>query len=230
MNFKNQDVFVVGSGASLAGFDFSILKDQQVIAVNHAYKLTPHTLHTFYDSSFLQEARKDGYRWDKHTAHILAGRNTGCLASDKVTLYRRASYVTSQIKDGLYIGYSSAQAGINYALINGARNVYLLGIDCKFLTPAEVRRAAELNGNPKAADDILKGADFAHHVTQQTTEHTMNTRDKERKYTQAAPQFNVFAGRNVFNCSRFSNLQLPFKDIKDIIKPAKKFTSKLDSV
>lgn len=215
VDFKDKDVFVVGSGPSLTGFDFSKLEGREVIAVNHAYKLTPHQVHTFYDQTFLTEAAKDGYDYTKHPAHIVASKSSGCVESENVTIYRRSNMVSRKIEQGLYCGYSSAQAAVNYALIMGARAVFLLGIDCKYLSPDEVRRCAAFNGNPAAADEVLKGMDFAHHVSQQNTAHSINVKEKEKKYTNMAPQFSLFAGHPVYNCSPCSALTLKFFDIRE---------------
>jgi len=217
--FKGRKVFVVGSGPSLAGFDFSLLDGEKVIAINHSYKLLKHDLHVFYDASFLQEARGQ-YSPKTHTSRVLAGRNSGAVESENVQLFRRSPVVTRQFKDGLYMGYSSALPAINAALILGAKEVYLLGIDCRFLSDKEVREAARKNGNPSAAEAIIKDG-FSHHVTQNTVNHSMDVKDKERKYTQMAAQFNAFAPYPVFNLSQFSQIQLPFKKLETVIKTKK---------
>lgn len=218
VDYSGKSVFVVGSGPSLTGFDFSQLIGREVIAVNHAYKLTPHQVHTFYDQTFLTEAAKDGYDYTKHPAHILASKSSGCVESENVTIYRRSNMVSRKIEQGLYCGYSSAQAAVNFALIMGARAVYLLGVDCKYLSESEVRHCADLNGNPAAADDVLRGMDFAHHVSQQTTAHSITVKEKEKKYTNMAPQFSLFAGYPVYNCSPCSALTLKYRDIRDILR------------
>lgn len=217
--FKGR-VFIVGSGLSLTGFDFSRLNGEDVIAVNHAYLLTPHKLHVFYDKSFLDEANKDKKIYDpyKHTSKVLCGRNTNLKASDNVILFRKAPAITKEIRHGLYVGNSSTQAAINAALIFGATEVYLLGIDCCFLSEKEVREAARKNGNPQAADEVLNGEKWAHHVTQNRVKHTMNTIDKDKKYLGHAGQYNKFSPFPVYNCSEFSKLTLPFRDISAVLK------------
>lgn len=215
--FNGKRVFIIGTGASLTGFDFSRLDGEKKIAINHAYRLTPHDLHVFYDASFLEESR-GVYNPATHTAKVLAGRNSNVREHENVQLFRRADHVTPSFQNGLYMGMSSALPAINAALIFGASEVFLLGIDCRFLTADEVAQAAKRNGNPKAAADVLNGAAFAHHVTQRDVRHTMATQDKERKYMQMAGQFNAFAGRPVYNLSPFSNLQLPYRSLDDVLK------------
>lgn len=219
--FEAKRVFIVGSGASLTGFDFAQLKGEKVITINHAYRLCPHDLHVFYDASFLAEAR-GVYNPKTHTSKVLCGRSAGPAAGENIILFRRSSAVTKQFKDGLYMGYSSALPAVNAALIYGAREVYLLGIDCKFLTASEVREAAKRNGNPAAADAVLNGSTFAHHVTQNEVKHTMNTMEKERKYHNMAAQFNAFHGMPVYNLSQFSNLTLPFRKVDSVLKKQSK--------
>ena len=222
--FENERVFIVGSGPSLTGFDFSQLNGEKVIAINHAYRLTKHDLHCFYDTSFLEEAKPAGYDPRTHSAKVLCKRDLVVPKNDNIIEFRRASGITQRFKDGLYMGFSSALPAINAALIYGAREVLLLGIDCRFFTADDVREAARLNGNPSAAADVLRGADFAHHVTQQSVAHTMNTREKEGKYLQMARQFEAFKGYPVFNLSPLSALSLPPKRIDDILKRSTKDT------
>jgi hypothetical protein len=216
-DFKNKRVFVVGCGPSLTGFDFDRLKGEKVIAINHAYKLTRHDLHVFYDVNFLAEAKPNGYNPNAHTSHILCGSSCGIAAKPgKVTLFRRANSITKEFRHGLYMGYSSGLAAVNAALIYGASEVYLLGIDCRFLTPAEVREAAKLNGNSRAADALCVGAEPVHHVTQDTVKHAQA--GKEQKFTNMVNQFNHFKGYPVYNLSPFSALSLPRKKLDDVIK------------
>lgn len=220
--FENERVFVVGSGPSLTGFDFSRLDGEKVIAINHTYRLTKHDLHCFYDASFLEEAKLAGYDPRTHVSKVLCKRDLVVPPATNVIEFRRASCITQRFKDGLYMGFSSALPAINAALIYGAREVLLLGIDCRFFTADDVREAARLNGNPSAAADVLRGADFAHHVTQQSVAHTMNTREKEGKYLQMARQFEAFKGYPVFNLSPLSALSLPVKRIDDVLKRSTK--------
>lgn len=216
-NFNGKRVFVLGSGASLTGFDFDRLKGEKVVAINHSYKLAPHDVHCFYDSTFLEEARGQ-FEWKNSKAHILAGRNAGPVASESVTLFRRANFVTKQFRDGLYMGYSSALPAVNAALIWGASEVYLLGVDCRFLSADEVRAAAKKNGDAKAADALLAVDAFGHHVTQTTSRHTQGRADKESKYTNMAAQFNAFAALPVFNLSAFSNLTIQRRNVDDVLR------------
>jgi len=39
--FNNEEVFIIGGGPSLKGFDFSLLKDKNTICVNHSFKDVP---------------------------------------------------------------------------------------------------------------------------------------------------------------------------------------------
>jgi hypothetical protein len=220
--FENKRVFVIGSGPSLVGFDFSRLDGEKVVTINHAYALCRHDLHVFYDTSFLTEAKPHGYDPRAHTAKVLCRRDLVVPKNENIIEFRRAAFVTERFKDGLYMGRSSALPAINAALIYGASEVYLLGIDCRFLSAAEVREAARRNGNPRAAEQLLAGADFAHHVSQQTVAHTMSAREKESKYADMTRQFDAFIGRPVYNLSPFSALSLPSKSIDDVLKRSTK--------
>ena len=215
--FNGKRVFVVGCGPSLTGFDFDRLKGEKVVAINHAYKLTRHDLHVFYDVDFLKEAAPAGYDPKTHSAQVLCGNSCNVEAKPgKITLFRRANTVTKEFRQGLYMGYSSALAAINAALIYGASEVYLLGIDARFLTPDETREAARLNGNPQAAAKLITTGEKVHHVTQDTVKHTQA--GKENKFTHMASQFNAFHGLPVFNLSPFSALTIPRKKIDDVLK------------
>jgi hypothetical protein len=222
--FENERVFIVGSGPSLTGFDFSRLDGEKVIAINHAYRLTKHDLHCFYDAAFLEEAEPAGYDPRTHGSKVLCKRDLVTPPSANVIEFRRTSCITQRFKDGLYGARSSALPAINAALIYGAREVLLLGIDCRFFTADDVREAAKLNGNPSAAADVLRGADFAHHVTQQSVTHTMREPKNENKYLEMARYFEAFKGYPVFNLSPLSALSLPIKRIDDVLKRSTKDT------
>lgn len=132
---KEKDVFIIGSGPSLRGFDFSKLKDKFTIALNHSIYYLDSKAVLFIDRKFLKdEDRKAVYYLGKYKGIIFSAFRSKYYMEDikgnnvcNFSLNRNG--VQQEYHDGLYCGKSSGMAAINLALTLGARKIILLGYD-----------------------------------------------------------------------------------------------------
>jgi len=126
--WKGQDAVIIGGGSSLQGFDFTQLKDQNVIGCNSAFKLGAELIDIclFGDTSWWELNK-----WDLEK---FSGRVVTCNPA----LYTaRLSWLLQlrRVRDGLHSGdtlgwnFSTGAAAINLAVSLGAERIYLLGFD-----------------------------------------------------------------------------------------------------
>jgi uncharacterized Rossmann fold enzyme len=130
--WEGQDVFIIGGGPSLKGFDWSLLKNEFTIGCNAAFLLGEQVSKICYfgDFDFFEKFKK---QLESYKGVVFTSANK--LLYSKVpylwTLQRRAR--------GLYtdaIGWndSTGASAINLALLLGAKRVYLLGFDMNLAT------------------------------------------------------------------------------------------------
>lgn len=224
--FTGEDVFIVGSGGSLYGFDYSRLNGRRVIAVNHAYKFCLHDLLVHYDRGFLDEAGF-GTGIHQHPSYVLSGKDVGVRGMERVGLFKRAYRVTERIEDGLFMSdsindgkqpikpSSSVLPAINAALIGGAKRVFLLGCDGRYLSKFEIMAAWMENGNPM--ETLPPQPEFMHHCSQESTGHRRVHADEESLFKTAAQGFKIYQDFPVFNLSPFSIIELPKVNMSEVI-------------
>jgi len=116
--------FIVGTGPSLEGFDFSLLKGKTTIAINHAVR--------FFEPSYVFWA--DHHLPDELTSAILASSATR-FSIDKKNEIPDTTVLTSNggpsnsFNDGLFYVQNSGLAAVNLAILLGYDPIYLLGLD-----------------------------------------------------------------------------------------------------
>lgn len=131
--WKDQDVFIVGGGPSLKGFEFSRLQGKNVIGCNSAAllieKIVDVLLFSDIDWYFQNKTRLSKFQ------KLLITQNEGLYC------YSRQEEIIPNLKfmrremDGLHkealgFGGNTGCSAVNLALILGASRVFLLGIDC----------------------------------------------------------------------------------------------------
>ena len=122
-------IFIVGGGASLNGFDWSLLKDRYVIAVNRAFEVLPSAEVVYFS---------DLRFWQWNSAELVnhKGQKVSLMRKmkhKKVELYTATGVTGLDMSPGcLRHGNNSGYAAINLAAHLGAKEIVLLGFDMKF--------------------------------------------------------------------------------------------------
>lgn len=129
---EGKRVFVLGSGPSLKGFDLSLLDNEETIAVNHTLEHYPNAKHHLFGDprvlGYVAEIYKKyrGNIFSSHHANLGDWEKT----NDRVIVFaKNAQGPTNQIEDGLFSEFNSGMEAVNLALVMGAAQIYLLGID-----------------------------------------------------------------------------------------------------
>jgi len=130
--FNNQDVFIVGGGPSLIGFNFKRLDDKKVIAVNHSYEYIRNTsLLCYLDLNFLYSLRRKCHKIEHFPFPVLTGPQGSYHAENCYTV-RHCKDPKENNDNQLYGSITSVAFSISAALYGGAKKIYLLGIDLFF--------------------------------------------------------------------------------------------------
>lgn len=163
-----RDVYVVGSGTSLADFDFRKLDGRVTIALNGAM-LAPRFVPTYHLFADEWQAEKCEHAWTAVTtvvvpqssAHLVGGK-AGAVAT-WTPVSREIEQVGDQWvwpsvavdvdSDELYCHFTISIAGIELAYKLGAHRVFLLGLD-GYTTPS----AAYFDGTKDRFPVDFKGA------------------------------------------------------------------------
>jgi hypothetical protein len=132
---QDEDIYVVGMGTSLRGFDFKRLNNQIVITLNNAcFHITPMYLlfndidiWTRYVNMALPPStkvvcRKKPAFWLKGAAH--------CSFKDQIYTYHQRGPDVDPGNDELWCASTVATAGLQLAWKLGASRIILLGVDC----------------------------------------------------------------------------------------------------
>lgn len=131
--WAGQTAYIVGGGASLRGMDFNLLRDRNVIAINSSYEKLPFAPFLFFMD----------VRWWWHHEEALqdfAGTivSNGPIVPMKGT--RRPLMLKRSVPDDgalsldptrLVCGKTSTHGAINLAILLGAVQIVLLGIDMR---------------------------------------------------------------------------------------------------
>ena len=132
--FAGQDIFVVGAGPSLCGFDFSRLDGKVTIALNDMVHRFIPTYHLFNDTDIWPRYQDFGY-WP--VTHVVCQADPAAhlwsyphfCAKDRLLTYRERGPDVDPVNDELWCDYTVATAGVMLAWKLGAQRVYLLGVD-----------------------------------------------------------------------------------------------------
>lgn len=132
------DIYVVGCGPSLKGFDWSLLKDRVVVAVNGAVCSIPDAAYAITaDSRFATMAVACKF-WNATAYRVLVMRN------DHATFHRVTPFLHEwnlRIEPSRFdgrigekwsefcTGQNSGFCGMQFAVLLGAKRVHLLGMD-----------------------------------------------------------------------------------------------------
>jgi len=129
--WAGEDIFLIGGGASLSGFDFQLLKGRRVIGVNEAFTLGVDIVPVviFGDGGWFHRRRSDLTQYHKSGGWIFSISTS--LEKQDVPMLRQVRRVTTGLFSGDALGWNSSTgaAAINLAISMGGRNIFLLGYD-----------------------------------------------------------------------------------------------------
>lgn len=131
---KGKDVYILGSGPSLAGFDLSKLDGKIVIAVNHSIEFYPSAQYlVFGDAIFLKTTTCDFSNYlgilVTPERHKDAAKLQVMPETRKFFFEPRRDEVYLNAKKGLFHPCSSGIMALNLALQFRASEIFLLGFD-----------------------------------------------------------------------------------------------------
>jgi hypothetical protein len=207
IEYKNP-IYILGSGASLTGFDFSKLDGKKVICCNHSFKFVKNPLHVIYiDRKFIRELSSDDM--DKLTklgqkVYSPDPYYNGMRGQFKG--YTGALTQTDDFNKVLKIN-SSGHSAISLALKYKPDVIYLLGFDYKVLTIKELQESYKEN-----TGEEYKSTKELVHFSDETENHNVKLgkdfsyHRANNLYEQKIKAFNMYMSYNIVNLSKHSAL------------------------
>lgn len=119
------DIYLVGGGPSLRGFDWSKLYNKTTIAINRAFEVCPKTSIIYFSDLRFWHWYQD--KLIKHPAKKITGSRL--IHSDVINYKITGSKGLDLMAGCLRSGNSSGYAAINLAVHLGATRIILLGYD-----------------------------------------------------------------------------------------------------
>jgi hypothetical protein len=125
--WKGETIYLIGGGPSLKGFDWELLRDKKIIAVNRAFQMLPWAGVLYWtDAQF--------YRWYRKEIDAFAGTKITCRPlelprKDIIVLQGIKSYGLDLRPTHICDGNNSGYGALNLAVKLGCKKIYLLGYD-----------------------------------------------------------------------------------------------------
>jgi hypothetical protein len=132
--WEGQEVFIIGGGTSLRGFDWTLLHKEKTIGCNNAFRLGPEVCDVcvFVDRKFIlvgNQPRKGFYDELEKFSNPIVTNDTQLQNRKEKWLNWMPRKPRGLHYDALGFNANCAASAINLALLYGASIVYLLGID-----------------------------------------------------------------------------------------------------
>ena len=125
------ECYIVGGGPSLKGFDWNLLSDKYVIAVNRSYEVLPNARIVYFTDLDWYEEHKQGL--NSHRGCLINGSNSVSQHIPNVIQYTLTQQYGLVMEDKcLAHGHNSVYAAINLAVQMKFNKIYLLGVDMKW--------------------------------------------------------------------------------------------------
>ncbi len=204
--YKGKRIFVIGSGPSVKGIDLNRLDGEITIAVNHTIEHYKKAKVSLFGDPRVYGYVSEIYKNYKGLIFASHHTNIGSLeqANDNVFIFaKNAEKVTTNILNGLYSDFNSGMEAVNLALVMGAAEVYLLGIDF-----CANNNEYYFYGRPSWFKNSIKQVD--------------TLLDSRVKFWD---NFEPFKDR-IFNCSKISRISVFEKvDLDKVLKNGNKITN-----
>lgn len=197
--FKDQDVYVVGSGPSLLGFNYSKLLGKNVITTNHSYKDVPFShINSVVDLDFIN--KEDNRSPYKSTILRYFESETPGIKYEKIPEF------SPNPEDGVYIGhrsmyYCAGIAAITMAIHSGAKKIFLYGIDHKSFSPQEMEEVYMENTGQRFYTEK-----YHTHATDLEHDHRYKFSADDKKFRIKIEAYDQFPTDNIYNMSKWSAL------------------------
>ena len=132
--WKGEEVFIIGGGTSLRGFDWSLLHDENTVGCNNAFRLGPEVCDVciFVDKKFIlvgKEPRKGFYDELEKFPNLVVTNDTQLGRRPESWLYWMPRRPKGLHQNALGFNRNCGATAINLALLFGATTIYLLGMD-----------------------------------------------------------------------------------------------------
>ncbi len=204
---KGKDVFIVGTGTSLVGFDWKALDGRRVIALNDAIKsVRSPAYHMYTDNLF---SRKYAELLLPETMILCRNRSSIDLSKDRRftgRFYRFMSARNPGVANPhqLYVFATVAVTAIHAAQRLGARRIFLLGVDA-YRLPEKRYYDGRARSNRKVYKVVSKSGDRwteKQHLRWQKAMDVMRAYFKKHKMYPGP-----WPGPGVYNLSRHSTIK-----------------------
>lgn len=218
-HLKGETIYLVGSGPSLIGYDFSRLKDKKIVAVNHAIfdlidaGCNP-LYHVFLDQRFLQESEmmdSDGNFDGNLLRFSITSSNSLLSPRANLAVFKAGCKGFSMEPSvGMWSPRNSMAFGISVLAYMGVSEIYLLGCDCRFLRREEAVAMAVKNGNTKRAVEIAKSDRYWWgHYSSDKRRHNKDRPEDMNTFEYMQALFYEFknCSAKIYNCSDISKIQ-----------------------
>jgi hypothetical protein len=133
--WEGQEAFVIGGGPSLRGFDWSLLRDENTVGCNNAFRLGPDICKIcfFADRKFIfsgpNKPRKGFYDELAKFPNPVVTNDTQLKTRPEPWIKWMPRKPKGLHRDAIGYNANSGACAINLALLLGAKTIYLLGID-----------------------------------------------------------------------------------------------------
>lgn len=226
--YPGSDIFVVGTGTSLAGFDFSILRGRLTIGLNDAVKipgLNP-TYHMVTDIGIwkryvdMDYPKETTFVGQKRTRKFLID-NDRCKFKEQVYHFNHVAKARAMdaTGDDLYVARTVATGGICLAWKLGAKRIFLLGVDGYKYANAYYHDGAT-KGKEKRKENYLSDGK---RIVQDRHVNWQKNMDELREYFTARKLYQgPWPESGVYNCSIKSTISAwPKMRARDILRQQK---------
>ncbi len=188
--------FVVGTGPSLEGFDFSSLEGEETIAINHAVRFFEPT-YVFWGDGIQFGRCKDDLLVESIIKSSAKRYTTSqeCTIPD-ATILKRAHAPSNNIEDGLFATVNSGLSALHLAILLKYDPIYLLGIDM-------------FHDHEREQSHFYKDGNWIPSCV-----YEFNVKYFDSLYS---PRYNIIMPE-IYNCSPISKIKtFRFRDIREVL-------------